>query len=436
MEKYTLSQFHLAMLGIYDAALKLKPTYRATSFLKMVKEHGGKETADRLLATGKPSQGFTELFLRGKDNLMLSVEYLVLQIPWRTLFSPDQLEIARARLRQVGCPLPPEDTAEDKMSGNEFTSLLKAYAQEQAPIIVDQYEEGLCKLFDALDSNGFDTADLRKRLTFALRDKDTGGYVNLACELAAAGYFLKYFPDGFRYQVPSSEPSSTGMSKNFDFAFVGNGFSFHVEVKAFAPNPKAYQGPPIKVFLPREQQQSLYEQGLRFSRHSAPAIARFLNDANSQLTSPPNGLSVMLLCCNDLDEFSDALTCFVGPHGICSQTEQQGLVPAPSQLPNIDAVVICQLGFNQSSVLDPVKFKSFFGEDTINIAHGAAAWDYKTALPVGLFLRKELPSHDLQVAFQEVFRSLHANIAFLMQQNGYNIQQALFALFNEAHNRK
>lgn len=123
MEKDTLSQFDLAMLGIYDAALKLKPIYRATSFLKMVNEHGGKETADRLLATGRPSEGFTELFLRGKDNLKLSVEYLVLQRPWQTLFSHEQLEIARTRLRQVGCPLPPEETSEDKSSGNALTGL-------------------------------------------------------------------------------------------------------------------------------------------------------------------------------------------------------------------------------------------------------------------------------------------------------------------------
>lgn len=434
MGKEIISQFHLAMLGIYDAALKLKPTYKATGFLRMVNEHGGKETADRLLATGKPSQGFTELYLRGKDNLKLSVEYIVLQNPWCELFSMEQLKIARARLRQVECPAPPDDAAEDKASGSAFNSLLTAYAQHQALMIVDEYEQGLRKLLNTLDSNGFDTADLQKRLTVALGDKGTGGYVNLACELAAARYFLTNFPDGFRYQVPNAEPSSTGMSKNFDFSFIAHGFSFHVEVKAFAPNPKVNQGPPIKVFLPREQQQSLYKQGLRFSRHSAPAIARFLNDANSQLTSPPNGLSVMLLCCNDLNEFSDALTCFVGPHGVCNQTEQQGLVPAPSQLPNIDAVVICQLGFNQSAVLDPVKFKSFFGEDDINITDGAAAWDYKTALPVGFLLRKDLPSHNLQVVFQEVFRSSHANLAFHMQQNGYDIQQALFALFNEANN--
>jgi hypothetical protein len=109
MEKERISEFHNAMLGIYDAALKLKPTYRATSFLSMVNEHGGKETADRLLATGKPSQGFTELYLRGKDNLKLSVEYLVLQNPWRSLFSKQQLEIARKRLKQVECEPPSDD---------------------------------------------------------------------------------------------------------------------------------------------------------------------------------------------------------------------------------------------------------------------------------------------------------------------------------------
>ena len=112
MEKDRVSEFHSAMLGIYDAALRLKPTYRATSFLSMVNEHGGKETADRLLATGKPSQGFTELYLRGKDNLKLSVEYLVLQDPWRTLFSSEQHEIARKRLKQVEFEPPPDGQQE------------------------------------------------------------------------------------------------------------------------------------------------------------------------------------------------------------------------------------------------------------------------------------------------------------------------------------
>lgn len=105
MIKELTEQFHQEMLHIYDAALKLKPPYKAKTFLKMVNEHGGKATADKLLATTKPSDGFTELYLRGKDSLRLSVEYLVLTDPWKALFNENQLAIATKRLKDVDCPL-------------------------------------------------------------------------------------------------------------------------------------------------------------------------------------------------------------------------------------------------------------------------------------------------------------------------------------------
>lgn len=111
MSKDLTDQFHKAMLGIYEAALRLNPPYRASQFLRMVNEHRGKGAADRLLATGSPSSGFTELYLRGKENLKISVEYLVLQKPWRNLFRSDQLAVARKRLQDVECDPPPEDRA-------------------------------------------------------------------------------------------------------------------------------------------------------------------------------------------------------------------------------------------------------------------------------------------------------------------------------------
>lgn len=110
MAQNLLDGFHQEMQAIYDSALKLKPPYRATYFLQMLGEHGGKGTADRLLATHNPSAGFTELFLRGKENLRLSVEHLVLREPWRKLFTAEQLAVARKRLTEVQCPLPPEDS--------------------------------------------------------------------------------------------------------------------------------------------------------------------------------------------------------------------------------------------------------------------------------------------------------------------------------------
>lgn len=102
-------EFDDEMRKLYYAGLNLKPPYRATTFLRMVNELGGKETANRLLARSKPSQGFTELFLRGRDNLRLSMEYLILQKPWRVRFSREQLAVARRRLIEVDCALPPED---------------------------------------------------------------------------------------------------------------------------------------------------------------------------------------------------------------------------------------------------------------------------------------------------------------------------------------
>ena len=72
----------------------------------MVNEHGGRETANRLLATGDPSEGFTQLFLRGRENMRLSVEYVVLKDRYRPLFSVEQLGIARKRLNDYECQPP------------------------------------------------------------------------------------------------------------------------------------------------------------------------------------------------------------------------------------------------------------------------------------------------------------------------------------------
>ncbi|MGJ7500723.1 hypothetical protein ACSFBF_10230 [Variovorax sp. ZT5P49] len=101
-------QFHHAMLGLYDAAADLKPPFRSQRFLNMVRERGGRAAAAQLLTGARPSDGFTELFLRGKDKLKLTVEYLALQDEWKSLFSEEQLAIARQRLIEVECPLPGE----------------------------------------------------------------------------------------------------------------------------------------------------------------------------------------------------------------------------------------------------------------------------------------------------------------------------------------
>jgi hypothetical protein len=102
-----LDDFRTAMLNIYTESEKLG--YQPKKFRTMVNRDGAKETADILLATSTTSSGFAELFLLGREAMKLSVEYLVLQRPWRDLFDEDQLEVARRRLRDVQCELPPDD---------------------------------------------------------------------------------------------------------------------------------------------------------------------------------------------------------------------------------------------------------------------------------------------------------------------------------------
>ena len=88
--------FDHAMMQIYVQAKRAG--YIATRFYQMLAEHGGVETARRLLP--QMSDGFTELWRRGR--LDLTVEALVLQPKWGYLFSDEERQIARSRLRECG----------------------------------------------------------------------------------------------------------------------------------------------------------------------------------------------------------------------------------------------------------------------------------------------------------------------------------------------
>ncbi|WP_145543918.1 hypothetical protein [Yersinia frederiksenii] len=110
MNEELIDRFHKEMIGIYESSLNLTPPYRATRFHQMVLRLGGHETAKRLLATGNPSEGFVRLFLINPKYLRLSVEYLVLQQPWRILFDEQLLAIAEKRLLDMKVDLPiPKD---------------------------------------------------------------------------------------------------------------------------------------------------------------------------------------------------------------------------------------------------------------------------------------------------------------------------------------
>ena len=88
--------FDQEMMQVYVRAKQAG--YVATRFHQMLIEHGGVETARRLLP--QMSDGFTELWQR--NRLDLTVEALVLQPRWASLFSENERRMARDRLKGCG----------------------------------------------------------------------------------------------------------------------------------------------------------------------------------------------------------------------------------------------------------------------------------------------------------------------------------------------
>ena len=89
-------EFHAAMVNVYHRA-KDEADYPAIRFIQMVSEHGGCEAAKMLINADTPSDGYTELWKRGR--LDLTVEALIIDNPrWQPLFEAEELDRARQRL--------------------------------------------------------------------------------------------------------------------------------------------------------------------------------------------------------------------------------------------------------------------------------------------------------------------------------------------------
>jgi len=90
-------EFDLAMLNIYRRAYD-EAGYNATRFLQMLRENRGLETARILLHASNVSDGYTALWERCR--LDLTVEALIIHEKWNSLFSEQEREIARRRLKE------------------------------------------------------------------------------------------------------------------------------------------------------------------------------------------------------------------------------------------------------------------------------------------------------------------------------------------------
>lgn len=323
-----------------------------------------------------------------------------------------------------------------------LTDRLSKVARPSEDGLIEKYVTGLLSILNKLELSGFNLQKQKKAIIGSLKAKikDLTSYVNLACEISAIYYFQRRFPKGFQYQVNNHESIAAGqVPKNFDFSFISNNYNFNVEVKALSKRTDS-ELKSFKSFLPKAETHKLYEAGIRFASNCRPAIERILADANTQLLRPNKGLSVVLLCCNDLDVYADAMECIAGDHGLIRSSanlhnpnaSSQEVVSSIKDVKNIDAIVVCKLSFGHLAITDTHVVKSFYHDDLITLSNGSELWQYeRIAFPAGILLNREGISEDLILTFKKSFLSYSDLIALRNKENGGDLQAAIFKTFNE-----
>ena len=93
------ADFASRMKEVYERGRR-EAGYNASYFLNMLSQYGPQEAAHRLLASPAISDGFAELWERGR--LDLTVEAVVVEPKFSALFREDEIAIARRRLSQFG----------------------------------------------------------------------------------------------------------------------------------------------------------------------------------------------------------------------------------------------------------------------------------------------------------------------------------------------
>ncbi|MBU1356776.1 MAG: HNH endonuclease [Candidatus Edwardsbacteria bacterium] len=123
---------------------KKECNYNPAGFIQMINELGGVGTAKKLIHTIKLSDGFTKLW--GLKRLDLTAEAIALQPKWKSLFTDEELNIAKSRLISSGYALPEnhgtllnDDVIVDMQNDNV------TWSQEELSAAVDAYLQMLEK---------------------------------------------------------------------------------------------------------------------------------------------------------------------------------------------------------------------------------------------------------------------------------------------------
>lgn len=206
-------------------------------------------------------------------------------------------------------------------------------------------------------------------------------FIQIACEVSAATYFLEKFPVGFKY-----EKSMSG-KKDVDFSFQTENKIFNVEVKCFNPpliSSEDEKNPEVRIMGPHlggdlYQHLSSDLPNFRFTRNRLLSLNEFLKNANEKFIIRDGELNVLMIFCYGLDDFYDISQCLGGAFGIAFNRNAD--FPIESDR-NIDISLYKNIDFIVFSNLAHLHF-THRGSNEID------HWNYKNSLVFGSQIHKE-----------------------------------------------
>lgn len=337
----------------------------------------------------------------------------------------------------------PYDPATDPAPGSRDAAawVIQLALQERDDVeraaTLGQYCARLATVIDTLKAPGDKLQEKAEGLAGLVRSDKLESFLSQVSELSAAYHFQATYPTDFQNHVENPGSTTAGPAKNFDFSFQADGVRFNVEVKAFSKSFDGRSKGGTKYFLPKTVMQQLHDDGFEITANLAPTIGRFLLDANAQLFRRDDDLNVVLICCNDPDEYADVFESLHGPFGIIrssrvagdSQTLANSVIPNISLLTNIDAVVVCQIGLLHAAIVNTRRFNRAYGEEGLSLSEPAVAWDFRHAFPSGFWLHRPPAEPQRELALHKAFNS-HTRILLDYHKQHGCWQQAVFSLIN------
>ena len=252
-------------------------------------------------------------------------------------------------------------------------------AQEANSNYFEEFIASISRLKSSLSEKEF-KALWNEKMQLNKRAFNEKGFIQGACEIAVANYFLD--KDEFKIEVQVNQKNK----KDVDCQFKSNGFTYNIEVKcaSFEAKEKVEKSDSFKFhtlgrldnkdelfsILSNALDEGLTNQGKPLKEHVELKnmdnnLKDFLESAHSKFSSDSNEneINILLVGCNDMADIQSWLGYLYATQGLFTQSSYSDV----SKFNNVDLVVFTNLYFKHKDFFDKKLNDSWGLDRTLNL---------------------------------------------------------------------